>query len=314
MNRVTRWLSAAFSFCLLVGASGSVASADAGSPSRLEPSAEQSPGAHEAEIREWRRARHGRLTSDQGWLTLVGLEWLREGENRVGSGAASDIRIPGGPERWGTIVLTGNELLFEPEPAAGLTIDGEPADRTRLIPDNEGEPTVVRHENLSFYVILRGSPALRIKDTRAATLLAFEGVENYPIDPGWRYEARFIPAEPGQVIEIANVVGQTEAMDVIGTAEFERDGRMHRLLGVREKGVDAMWFLFTDRTNGRETYGAGRFLYSDGMPENGRVVVDFNKSYNPPCVFNEFSTCPLPPQQNRLDLAVTAGEKSYHHD
>jgi len=268
---------------------------------------------HEAEIIEWRRLRHGRLTNPEGWLTLVGLEWLGEGDNRVGSADTSDIRIPGGPADWGTITLAHNELIFEPAAQSDVTIDGAPARRVRLVPDNEGEPTVIRHGDLSFYVIMRGSYALRVKDRRAPTLLAFDGVENYPTDPGWRFEARFIPAEPGQTIEITNVLGQTESMAVGGTVEFERDGRTYRLLGVLEKGVSSLWFLFADRTNGRETYGAGRFLYSNGVPENDRVVVDFNKAYNPPCAFNDYSTCPLPPLQNRLDLAVTAGEKGYHH-
>jgi hypothetical protein len=276
-------------------------------------SPEAVPSSHQAEIIEWRRLRHGRLTSPDGWLTLVGLEWLREGDNRVGSADASDIRIPGGPASWGTVTLANNELIFVPAAQSDLTIDGAPARRVRLVPDDEGEPTVVSHGDLSFYVILRGSYAVRVKDRRAPTLLAFDGVENYPIDSGWRFEARFLPAEPGQTIEIANVLGQTESMAVGGTVEFERDGQTYRLLGVLEKGVSSLWFLFADRTNGRETYGAGRFLYSNGMPENGRVVVDFNKAYNPPCAFNDYSTCPLPPQQNRLDLAVMAGEKGYHH-
>jgi len=270
--------------------------------------------AHEAEIQSWRAARHDRLSSDQGWLTLVGLEWLREGENRLGSSESSDIRIPGGPGDWGTLFLNGNELIFEPADESELTIDDFPAERTRLVADDAGTPTVVRHGNLSFYVAARGSYALRIKDTQAPTLLAFEGVENYPIDVKWRFDARFIPAEPGQTMEIANVLGQSVSMIVPGTVEFEYDGQTYSLLGLQEKGVDALWLLFADRTNGRETYGAGRFLYSDGMPADGRVVVDFNKSYNPPCAFTEYSTCPLPPQQNRLDLAITAGEKRYRHD
>lgn len=314
MKAVRGWLCGILASCAVLAAPLPAACADAASPAPADASADRGLSAHESEIREWRRARHARLSSDQGWLTLVGLEWLREGDNLIGSGDANDIRVPGGPARWGNLVWRGDDVLFEPAAEAELTIDGKPAGRTRLVADSEGEPTVVRHGNLSFYVIMRGSLALRIKDTRAPTLLAFAGVENYPIDPGWRYEARFIPAESGQTIEIANVLGQMEAMEVIGHAEFERDGRTHRLLGVREKGVEALWFLFADRTNGRETYGAGRFLYSDGMPENGRVLVDFNKSYNPPCAFNDYSTCPLPPQENRLDLAVKAGEKGYHHD
>ena len=115
-------------------------------------------------------------------------------------------------------------------------------------------------------------------------------------------------------MEIGNVLGQLIPMPVFGTIEFERDGRTHQLIGLGEAGSESLWFLFADRTTGRSTYGAGRFLYSDGMPEGGRVVVDFNKAYNPPCAFNDYSTCPLPPQGNRLDIAVTAGEKDYHHD
>jgi uncharacterized protein (DUF1684 family) len=294
---------------------GSLAGADAAS---LESGADSLPAsavsAHKADISEWRQQRHARLASDSGWLTLVGLEWLQQGENRIGSGQGVDIRIPGGPADWGTITVSEEELTYVPAVAADVTIDGMPASQTRLVPDAEGPATIIRSGNLSMYVILRGSYALRIKDTRAPTLLAFTGIDNYPIDASWRFDARFTPAEPGQTMAIANVLGQSENMPVIGFAEFERGGRAYRLVGLAEQGVNALWFLFADRTSGRETYGAGRFLYSDGMPENGRVVVDFNKAYNPPCAFNDYSTCPLPPQRNRLDLAVTAGEKDYHHD
>ena len=161
-------------------------------------------------------------------------------------------------------------------------------------------------------MIFRESYALRVKDRQAPVLKAFNGVETYGIQPDWRYEARFIPAEEGQTIEIGNVLGQLNPTPVYGYAEFERDGKTFRLLGLGDEESDSLWFLFADRTSGRETYGAGRFLYSDGMPEGGRVVVDFNKAYNPPCAFNEYSTCPLPPQANRMDLFVTAGEKDYH--
>jgi len=267
-----------------------------------------------AGILEWRQQRHERLSSEDGWLTLVGLEWLREGRNRVGSAAHIDIRLPGGPAEWGAVILNGKEIRFIPSGVGQITVDGQPARETVLVPDTEAEPTIVRSADLSFYVIDRGSYALRIKDRRAPTLLAFSGVENFPIDPSWRIDARFVPAETGETIEIANVLGQSELMVVGGTIEFERDGRTHRLLGVNSAESDSLWFLFADRSSGRETYGAGRFLYSDGMPANGHLVVDFNKAYNPPCAFNDYSTCPLPPQQNRLDVAVTAGEKDYHHD
>jgi uncharacterized protein (DUF1684 family) len=273
-----------------------------------------SPAHYLEEIAEWRQARHKRLSSEDGWFTLVGLEWLQEGENRIGSQASSDIRISGGPDTWGTVIVQGDELTFVPAGGGEVTIDGAPAAKTQLIADKQGEPTVVRSGDLSFYAIFRESYALRIKDRTAPNLLAFDGVESYKIDPAWRFEARFTPAAAGQTLEIGNVLGQLTPMNVFGTVEFEREGRTHRLLGLGEDGSESLWFLFADRTSGRGTYGAGRFLYSDGMPEGGRVVVDFNKAYNPPCAFNDYSTCPLPPPENRLDLAVTAGEKDYHHD
>jgi len=304
------WLALCYTFILLLPASLTAATP---TPGAL-PSSARINDAYLADMREWRQRRHDRLASEDGWLTLVGLEWLREGSNRIGSDADNDIRLSGGPGRWGTVELSAGELHFTPAPDTHLTIDGAAAAPTRLVPDAEGQPTIVRSDNLSFQVILRGSYALRIKDRRAPTLLGFQGVDSYPIDERWRKDTRFLPAEPGRTIEIANVLGQSEDMMVAGTVEFEHEGRDFSLLALREQGASSLWFLFADRSNGRETYGAGRFLYSDGMPENGRLVVDFNKSYNPPCAFSDYSTCPLPPQQNRLDLVVTAGEKDYHHD
>ena len=267
---------------------------------------------HEEQIRDWRQRRDERLASDSGWMTLVGLEWLREGENQVGNDASSTIKIPGGPANWGTIHVFGDELRFVPAQNSGVTVNGAEASEVMLVADNAGEPTLISSGNLSFYVIFRESYALRIKDSQAPALLEFTGAKTYDFEPGWRFNARFIPAEEGQTIEIADVLGHFSPSPVYGFAEFERDGVNYRLLALGDESSEFLWFLFADRTSGRETYGAGRFLYSDGMPENGRLLVDFNKAYNPPCAFNGYSTCPLPPQQNRLDLAVTAGEKDYH--
>jgi uncharacterized protein (DUF1684 family) len=309
-KRQGSWLALCSAFVLMLPAGLAAASATPGA----QPSSTQINDAYLAEMSEWRQRRHDRLANEDGWLTLVGLEWLREGSNRIGSDADNDIRLDGGPGHWGTVELSAGGLHFTPAPDANLTIDGAAAAPTRLVPDAEGQPTIVRSDNLSFHVILRGSYALRIKDRMAPTLLGFQGVDSYPIDERWRKDTRFVPAEPGRTIEIANVLGQSEDMMVAGTVEFEHEGREFSLLALQEQGANSLWFLFADRSNGRETYGAGRFLYSDGMPENGRLVVDFNKSYNPPCAFSDYSTCPLPPQQNRLDLVVTAGEKDYHPD
>ena len=271
-----------------------------------------SDGSYEQQILEWRKGRHERLSSPDGYLAQVGLEWLAEGENRLGRQETSTIRMPGGPEDWGTIHVDGEELIYQPAPGSGIRVNGQEVGEVRLKPDLSGEPTLVSLGDLSFYAIYRQSYALRIKDVNSPDLQAFSGVENFEIREDWRVDARFIPAPQGTTIEIANVLGQTSPSVVLGTVEFVREGKTHRLIALENEESTSLWFLFADRTSGRETYGAGRFLYSEGMPENGRVVVDFNKAYNPPCAFNDFSTCPLPPQENRLDIAVTAGEKKYH--
>jgi uncharacterized protein (DUF1684 family) len=262
-------------------------------------------------IETWRTKRHEGLSRPDGWLTLVGLEWLKEGENRIGSGEGNDIRLTGGPELWGSVNLQGDKLHFV-NSSDQVTISGEALQQAELIPDSKGEPSLVASGSVSFHVIFRESYALRVKDSQAPALLNFKGVENYPIDEAWRIDGRFVRADAGAAIEISNVLGQVSELPVFGTFEFDQDGKTHRLLGIGDIHSRNLWFIFADRTSGCGTYGAGRFLYSDGMPTDGRLVVDFNKAYNPPCAFNPYSTCPLPPVDNRLDLKVTSGEKDFH--
>lgn len=269
---------------------------------------------HRLAIEAWRAARHERLNKPDGWLTLVGLEWLEPGETRIGTAADNDVRLGGGPDYWGSVVLQDGQLVFNNLDIESVKVNGEPLHQSVLVPDTEGEATVISGGTLRINVIFRESYALRIKDSQAKALKNFKGVENYPIDESWRIKSRFIPAEDGTMLEITNVLGQVYESPVFGTFEFEKNGKTHRLLSLGTRDSKNLWFIFADRTSGHGTYGAGRYLYSDGMPENGQLTVDFNKSYNPPCAFNPYSTCPIPPQSNRLDLLVTAGEKDFHPD
>lgn len=269
---------------------------------------------HQQAIEAWRASRHERLEQPDGWLTLVGLEWLEDGETRIGSAADNDIQLSGGPAYWGSVVLQGNRLHFKSIDPDTVKVNDESLPYTELIPDTEGEPTVISSGTLSINVIFRESYALRIKDSTAKALKNFNGVDNFPIDESWCVDGRFIPAEEGAVIEITNVLGQVSESPVFGTFEFVKDGKTHTLLGLGTADSESLWFIFADRTTGHGTYGAGRYLYSDGMPEKGRLRVDFNKAYNPPCAFNPYSTCPIPPQSNRMDLWVMAGEKDFHPD
>jgi len=269
---------------------------------------------HQQAIEAWRANRHERLVRPDGWLTLVGLEWLKDGENRVGSAADNDIQLTGGPAHWGSLFLQDDLLRFVSADSDKVSINGEPSKELELVADNAGQPTLVAGGTLSFYAIYRGSYALRVKDSQAQALLDFHGVDSYSIDESWRIDGRFVRAEEGESIEITNVLGQISESPVFGTFEFDMDGKTHSLLGLGDDDSEDLWFIFADRTSGHGTYGAGRFLYSDGMPENDRLTVDFNKAYNPPCAFNPYSTCPLPPQRNRMNLKVTAGEKDFHSD
>ena len=222
--------------------------------------------------------------------------------------------MSGGPAYWGSVYLQDDKLLFKTADLQNVTINGDFLPEVELVADTEGEPTLIASGKLSFYAIFRESYALRIKDSQAKALLNFQAVENYPISEAWRVDGRFMRAEEGTVLEIANVLGQISESPVFGSLEFDMDGKSHSLLALGTEKSENLWFIFADRTSGHGTYGAGRFLYSDGMPENGRLIVDFNKAYNPPCAFNPYSTCPLPPQRNRLDLRVRAGEKDFHPD
>lgn len=265
------------------------------------------------DVEAWRAQRLQRLQKPDGWLSLVGLHWIESGSHSVGRAPDNDIVLATGPAHLGRILFTDRAATFEPAKDAGVSIDGQAlATPIVLAPDSVGVPTTIAfdQEQASLQLIERnGRFALRVRDARAATLTGFQGIENYPISAAWRFDATFEPHPPGKTIPIVNVLNMIEPLPNPGAVIFEKDGRMHRLEAVDE-GDGQLFLIFADRTNAKHTYGAGRFLYAP-PPQEGKTVVDFNKAYNPPCAFNAYSTCPLPPPENRLDLAVTAGEKRY---
>ena len=277
-------------------------------------------GDYQHEIEQWRAKRTANLTSPTGWLSLIGLEWLREGANRVGSASDNDIVLKAGPAHLGVVTLgKDGALQVALDEKAGATIDGKPVRQAALIDDmhaGEATPTTVAFGSANFYVIERdGRKALRVKDSDAETRKHFLGIDYFPIDPSWRVVADWVPFDPPHKLEIGSVIGTIDKVDVPGKAVFRRDGHTFELLPYQEEPGGELFFVLADRTSGKETYGAARFLYA-ALPKDGKVVLDFNKAYNPPCAFTPFATCPLAPPENRLDVAVTAGEKKYrggHH-
>jgi uncharacterized protein (DUF1684 family) len=265
------------------------------------------------EVEAWHAARVERLTAPRGWLSLVALEWLQPGVNRIGSAAENDIVLAKAPARLGTIEWEPDgSLSLAVDAAADATVDGRRAAHAVLLDDSHPEPTEVAFGTVSFIAVDRGGrKGLRVRDSEAATRARFAGIERFPVDPAWRIVAAWQPLDPPFALATGTVIGTIERYPAPGKAIFERDGRPFELYPVLEAPGDRQLFLiFGDSTSGKETHGAARFLYAD-MPADGRIVLDFNKAYNPPCAFTAYATCPLAPPENRLDLPVRAGEKKY---
>jgi uncharacterized protein len=262
---------------------------------------------HREAVEAWREERYRRLRSETGWLTLAGLGWLKPGVNRLGSGEEADVVLPSGPPLAGTVTVDGGAATAD----GAFLHDGEPVHDLELTSDAEGEPTMLELGALRLCLIDRGGRlAIRTCDTAAPALATFDGVDHWPVDPAWRHLARF-ESTSGASLHVPDVIGVVDEKPTPGTVAFEVGGVSHRLEAL-EGGPDGeLWLVFGDATNGVETYGGGRFLYTDAPEADGTVVVDFNRAYNPPCVFSPYATCPLPWPANRLDVRVEAGERMY---
>jgi uncharacterized protein (DUF1684 family) len=273
----------------------------------------ENDNAYRQDIENWYTGRVTRLVAPDGWLSLVGLEWLEPGVNRLGSAVDNDIVLAKAPAHLGSVEWAGDGTLSVTlDPAAHATVDGESVPRAALLDDSHPRPTVVAFGTVSFIAVTRGDrKGLRLRDTGASTRTRFVGIERFLVDPSWRIVAEWQPLDPAFQLATGTVIGTIENYPAPGRAVFERDGRRHVVYPVLEVPDDPQLFLiFADRTSGKETYGAARFLYAD-MPRDGKIVLDFNKAYNPPCAFTPYATCPLAPPENRLDLRIVAGEKKY---
>lgn len=265
---------------------------------------------YEKSIADWRANRVARLTAPDSWLALIGRHPLGRGTHTVGSAEGNAIRLAAGPARLGTITHADDgRVTLALADGVDAKIDGTDA-RTAELAYRGDQPTYVRFGTANFYIMQRGEQLfLRVRDSESPRRKNFAGIESFPTDPSWRIEADWVPFEPAREIPITNMVGQTSPSKVPGKAVFTRDGQTIELWPIQEGGSAELFFIIADATSGIETYGASRFLYA--APKDGRIVLDFNKAYNPPCAFTPFSTCPLPPKQNRMTIRVTAGEKAY---
>ncbi len=283
-----------------------------------EKSQGTSEDAYVQEIRSWHQKRLASLTRPDGWLTLVGLHWLKEGENTFGSDSSNQIVFPpAAPPFIGSFYLQNGRVSVKIRPGITITTDSVAVSSLVLRNDTEGKPTILRYGSLQWYIIKRGERfGVRIKDSNSPVRRNFRGIELFPINKKWRVKARFEPYDPPKTISVPTVLGTISEARCPGRLVFQIEGKTYSLDPIQEPGDQQFFLIFADETNGTETYGAGRFLAVDLPDSNGITYIDFNKAYNPPCAFTPYATCPLPPDQNYLTIAVTAGEKRYagsHH-
>lgn len=278
---------------------------------------------HQQEVEQWYEKRLAELKGPEGWLNLAGLFWLKDGINTFGAGSQNEIVYPAGKisERAGYFMVKDQVVTLVPDSKTEITAYGKVLTGETIIfhPDSTDAKTrhrgaVVKHGSLEWFIIRRDDKlGVRLRDFESDGLQKFKGIERYNVDIAWKVKAKFQPAPPGKTIDITNVLGQVTPTSTLGSYVFTYEGKEYKLDATGTDPAKQQFIVFADSTTGHETYPAGRFLYVDYPKENsdGFVYIDFNQSYNPPCAFTEFATCPLPTKENTLPFAVRAGEKNY---
>jgi uncharacterized protein len=283
----------------------------------LPATGEQMQDPYSTEMALWRQRRLASLTAPDGFLTLAGLFWLQEGDSRFGSAADADLVFPDSvPANVGIFHLTDGHVSVTIDPAAEVLRRGpdgvdEGAGVVTFPSLTEEDPEPLRLGRFSFYPIERsGRFAVRLQDADSPTLRDFHGLTSYPVDPAWRIEGTLERFDKPRDLALPTVIGTPAATTYPGVARFEVGGEEYRLIVLGDPDGPSLFAIFGDQTNDSATYGSGRFLSVENLGD-GRLVLDFNKAYNPPCAFTPFATCPLPPPGNHLPLGIAAGEKRY---
>lgn len=267
---------------------------------------------YKKEIFEWDKNRIERLKSKNGWLNLVGLYWLKEGENSFGSSKNNDIVFPQNtcPDSLGTFILHNKQVYINVKHNNKVLIDSKKInskDTIELLSDKKKNKSLINYKSLQWYIIERNNKiGVRLRNFKNDNITKLKTINRYPVQLKWKVKAQYIEFKNPETIKVPNVLGEAEMDTVFGKFIFEIDNKHYELTPLEEK--DYYFIIFGDLTNGTETYGAGRFLY---VPKGKKkdIILDFNKAYNPPCVFTEYATCPIPPKVNKLNVKISAGEK-----
>ena len=268
--------------------------------------------AYQKSIEDWNHSRLERLKGKSGWLNLAGLYWLQDGENRFGSDADNDIVFPEKADPFcGTLRLHEGKVTLQVKQGVEIRNGDIPVKEMELRDDQSENPTLLEQGDLAWYIIKRGEDyGIRLRDYRHPRIDKLDHIPAYPVSIHYVVEASLVPFDRPRNMNVATPVeGFTETYQCPGELHF-RLQRKNLVLYPFSSG-ESYFIVFADETTGIDTYGAGRFMYAE-TDSTGRIILDFNKAYNPPCAFSPFATCPMPPKENFLPVAVEAGEKSVH--
>jgi uncharacterized protein len=266
--------------------------------------------AYKRSIEEWRKDHQAHVASDEGYLTYSALAWLHEGKNSFGSATENDVVLPAPvPAQAGYFELNRDKVILHLNPGVPIKLGDKPVQDAELKPDELDSRLFIG--DLTFYIHHIGERyALRLKDKNSKLRKEFTGLRWYPVDPAYRLKARFVPYSSPREVDIDTLLGDRTTLPMAGYVMFDLRGKQYKLKVLQGDEHD-LFAIFRDLTSKTETYEAARFLRTDPVAGDA-VDLDFNKAYNPPCAFNPYMTCPLPPPDNVLPIAITAGEKRYH--
>ena len=265
-------------------------------------------------VKKWRQEVNNNLRRENGWLALAGLFWLRKGENIIGSGTDSDIRLPArAPRRIGTFEYDGNNVTLNVEIDMPIEVNGVTARTALLDADQEDVPSFITFNDMRMVVVRRSKGVgIRLWDNTREQRQTFPDREWYPVKEELRVPATFIRYDVPKIVKMPDILGAILDERMEGYVAFDLFGRKHELI-VSELTDRRLFIQFMDETNGDPTYPSGRYHYTDAH-EDGKVFIDFNKAYSPPCAFTDYATCTFPPQENHLHVKIEAGEiyPGYH--
>jgi uncharacterized protein (DUF1684 family) len=265
--------------------------------------------AYAAEHEMWRADRIAFLKGPDGYLNLAGLHWIKDGMHTFGSSEANNLVFPSRTaEMIGKLQLSNGLVLMTVEEGVEVQVDGSPARSVTMLDDTSDAPVTAVHGSVAWTIIRRDDRiAVRVRDFDHTALNEFQPPHSYALNEDFRLRAEYRPYESPRVVHVETVIEGLEYKP-------QAPGKLHFNIGSQAFELEAyaagekLFLIFGDQTSGRDTYPAGRFLYTELPDANGMTVLDFNKAYNPPCAFNAFATCPVASPRNRLHTRITAGE------